>query len=176
MFNIKQEKRRINSSVTVLLHVRKGEWAGLEPFLALKSIPSRCFARRQRFFLHPSLSRNLTVKTVITESRSRYRWASLRLSKSFLAGAHLARSASCVVSDVPTTAIYADRPRVCANKQQHRCSVASRSRDGVIPIIPRQPRAPRGLDVHTLKNVAARSAVACGPEASCCSAAASYLN
>lgn len=165
---IKQETRQINSSVTVMLHDRRGDLAGLEPFFGLEGVHSASHSGvlidADAFFLHPSLSRNLTGKPAITESRTRYRRASLSVSKSFLAEAHLARSASCVVSDVRTTAIDADGPRLRANKQQHRCLVASRPRDGVTSRMPTQPRAPRGLESHTLNNVASRPPVACGPE------------
>ena len=122
---IKQEMCQINSSVTVMLHDRRGELAGLKPFCGLENVQSarhrRVLLDANAFFLYPSLSQNLTGKRAITESRSRYRRTSLSLSKSFLAEAHLARSASCVVSDVRTTAIDADGPRLRTNKQQHRC-------------------------------------------------------
>ena len=123
---IKQEMRQINSSVTVMLHGRKGESAGLEPYCGLENVQSASHRSvlfdADTFFLRPSLSRNLTGKPAITESRSRLRRASLSLSKSFLAEAHLARSASCLVSDVPTTAIDADAPRFQANKHPDRRS------------------------------------------------------
>mgnify|MGYP006995631673 CR=1 FL=1 len=109
---IKQETRQTSSSVTVMLHDRRGESAGFEPFCGLEIVEAASdrgvSLGANAFFLHPSLSRNLTGKPAITESRSRLRQASLSLSKSFLAEAHLARSASCVVSDVPTTAMVAD--------------------------------------------------------------------
>ena len=165
---IKQETRQIDSSVTVILHGRRGELAGLEPSFGFEIVQSAShrgvLLGANAFFLRPSPSRNLTGKSAITESWTRYRSASFSLSKSFLAEAHLARSASCVVLDVPTTAIDADAPRFQADKQQHRCSIASRPRDGVPSVMPTQPRAPRGLEAHTLKNVAARPSVACGPE------------
>lgn len=165
---IKKEIRQINSSVTVMLHGRKGELTGLEPSFGVEIVQSAShrgvLLGANVFFLRRSPSRNLTGKPTILESRSRLRRASLQLSKSFLAEAHLARSASCVVLDVPTTAIDADAPRFQADKQQHRCSIASRPRDGVPSVMPTQPRAPRGLEAHTLKNVAARPSVACGPE------------
>jgi len=165
---IKEEMFQINSSVTVMLHGRKGELDGLEPFCGLEIVEAASVRGvslgANAFFLHPSLSQNLAGKRAITESRSRYRRTSLSLSKSFLAEAHLARSASCVVSDVRTTAIDADGPRLRANKQQHRCFIASRPREGVPSRMPTQPRAPSGLEAHTLNNVAARHPVACGPE------------
>ena len=165
---MKEETRQINSSVTVMLRDRKGELTALEPFCGIENVQAASLRGvlfdADTFFLRPSLSRNLTGKPAITESRSRLRQASLSLSKSFLVEAHLARSASCVVSDVPTTAIDADAPRFQADKQQHRCSIASRPRDGVPSVMPTQPRAPRGLEAHTLKNVAACPPVACGPE------------
>lgn len=165
---IKQQTRQINSSVTVMLHGRRGELTGLEPFCGLENVQAASNRGKlldaKAFVLHPSLSRNLTGKPAITESRTRYRSASLSLSKSFLAEAYLARSAFCVVSDVRTTAIDADGPRLRANKQQHWCLIASRPRDGVPSRLPTQPRAPRGLVSHTLKNAAARPSVACGPE------------
>lgn len=176
---IKQETRQINSSVTVMLHHRWGELTGSGPFCGLENVqsaPHRRVLLDSNAFLHPSLSPNLTGKPAITESRSRYRRTSLSLSKSFLAEAHLARSAPCVLSDVPMTGIDADGPRLRANKQQHRCLIASRPRDGVPSRLPTQPRAPRGLVYHTLKNVAARPSVACGPETHSCGAAVSYLN
>ena len=176
---IKQEMCQINSSVTVMLHGRKGELDGLEPFCGLEIVEAASVRGvslgANAFFLHSSLSQNLAGKRATTESRSRYRRTSLSLSKSFLAEAHLARSASCVLSDVPTTAIDADGPRLRANKQQHRCSIASRPRDGVTSRMPTQPRAPRGLEAHTLKYVAARLSVLCGPETHSGGAAVSYL-
>ena len=175
---IKQETRQTSSSVTVMLHGRKGESAGLEPYCGLENVQSASHRSvlfdADTFFLRPSLSRNLTGKPAITESRSRLRQASLSLSKSFLAEAHLARSASCVVSDVPTTAIDGDGPRLRANKQQHRCSIASRPRDGVTSRMLTQPEAARGLGSHSLKNVAARPSVACGPETHSCGTAVGH--
>lgn len=177
---IKQETRQINSSVTVMLHGRKGELAGLEPFFGLEGVHSASHSgvllNANAFFLHPSLSRNLTGMPAVTESRSRFRRVSLPLSKLCLAEAHLARSASRVVSDVPTRAIDADGPRLRADKQQHLCSVASRPRDGVPSRMPTQPTAPRGLEAHTLRNVAARPSIACGPETHSCGTAVSHLN
>ena len=180
---IKKETRQINSSATVMFSDRMGELNGLNPFCGFKNVQAaphrRVLLDVNAFFLYPSLSQNLASKSAITESRTRYRSASLSLSKSFLAEAHLARSASCVVSDVRTIAIDADGPRRRANKQQHRCSIASRPRDGVPSRLPTQPRAPRGLVSHKLINVAARPLVAlaaCGPETHSCGAAASYLN
>ena len=165
---IKQETRQINSSVTVMLHGGRGELTGLEPFCGIEIVQSAShrgvLLDAKAFVLHPSLSRNLTGKSAITEGRTRYRSASFSLSKSFLAEAHLARSTSCVVSDVPTAAIDADATRLRENKQPHRCSVASRPRDGATSRMPTQSRAPRGLVSHTLKNAAARPSVACGPE------------
>jgi hypothetical protein len=177
---IKQKTRQTSSSVTVMLHDRRVEWTSLKPFCGLEIVEAASDRSvslgANAVFLRPSLSQNLTGKPAITESRSRCRSASLSLSKSFLAEAHLARSASCVVSDVRTTAIDADGPRRRANKQQHRCLIASRPRDGVPSRLSTQPRAPHGLVSHTLKNVAARPLVACGPETNSCGAAASYLN
>ena len=180
---IKKETRQINSSATVMLSGRRGELNGFKPFCGLENVQAapqrRVLLDANAFFLYPSLSQNLAGKSAITESRTRYRSASLSLSKSFLAEAHLARSASCVVSDVRTIAIDADWPRRRANKQQHRCSIASRPRDGVPSRLPKQPRAPRGLVSHKLINVAARPLVAlaaCGPETHSCGAAASYRN
>ena len=151
----KQEPRQINSSVTVMLHDRMSESTGLELFCGLEIVEAASdrgvSLGANAVFLRPSLSQNLTGKPAITESRSRYRSASLSLSKSFLAEAHLARSASCVVSDVRTTAIDADGPRLRANKQQNRCLIASRPRDGVPSRLPTQPRAPRGLVSHAIK-------------------------
>ena len=139
---IKQETRQTNSSVTVMLHDRKGELTGLEPFCGIENVQA----------------------------------ASLPLSKSSLAEAHLALCASCVVSDVLTAAMHADAPRFQVDKKQHQYLIASRPRDGVTSRMITQPRTPRGLVSHTLKNVAARSSVAFGPETSCCGTAASYLN
>lgn len=177
---IKQETRQINSSVTAMLHGRRSDLAGLEPFCGLENVQSVSHRGvslgANAFFLRQSLSRNLAGKSAITESRSRLRQACLSLSKSFLAEAHLARSASCVVSDVPTAAIDADATRLRENKQPHRCSVASRPRDGVQSRLPTQPRAPRGLVSHAIRNVAARPSVACGPETHSCGAAVNYLN
>ena len=174
----KQEMRQINSSVTVMLHDRRGELTGLEPFFGPESLQAASHRSvlfdADTFFLRPSLSRTLTGKPAITESRSRLRRASLSLSKSFLAEAHLARSASCVVSDVPTTAIDADAPRFQANKHQHRYPIASRPCDGVTSRMPTQQRAPRGLEAHSLKNVAAHPSVACGPETHSCGAAVGH--
>ncbi len=163
---IKQETRQTSSSVTVMLHDRRGESAGLEPYCGIENVQSASdrgvLFDANAFFLHPSLSRNLTGKPAITESRSRYRSASL--SQSFLAEAHFARSASCVVSDVPTTAMVADASRAEAGNQQIPHSLTPRPRDGVTSRMPTQPRAPGGLEAHTLNNVAARHPVACGPE------------
>ena len=162
----KQEMRQINSSVTAMLHDRRGESGGLEPFCGLEIVEAASdrgvSLGANAFFLHPSLSQNLTGKRAITESRSRYRSASL--SQSFLAEAHFARSASCVVSDVPTTAMVADASRAEAGNQQIPHSLTPRPRDGVTSRMPTQPRAPGGLEAHTLNNVAARHPVACGPE------------
>ena len=175
---IKQETRQINSPLTVMLHDRRGELTGLEPFCGLEIVEAASVRGvslgANAVFLRPSLSQNLTGKPAITESRSRYRSAPLSLSKSFLAEAHLARSASCVVLNVSTTAIDADAPRFQADKQQHRCSIASRPRDGVPSRPPTQPIAPRGLVSHALKNVAARLSVACGPETHSCGAAVGH--
>ena len=150
---ITQETRQINSSVLVMSHSRRGELTGLEPFCGLENVQSAShrgvLLDANAFFLHPSLSRNLTGKIAITESRSRCRRASLPLAKSFLAEAHWARSASCVVSDVPAAAMDADAPRLHADKQQHLCLIASRPRDGITSRMPTQPRAPRGLEAHT---------------------------
>jgi len=177
---IKKETRQINSSATVMLSGRRGELNGFKPFCGFENVQAapqrRVLLDANAFFLYPSLSQNLAGKSAITEIRTRYRSASLSLSQSFLAEAYLARSASCVVSDVRTTAIDADGPRRRANKQQHRCLIAARPRDGVPSRLSTQPRAPRGLVSHTLKNVAARRLVACGPETNSCGAAASYLN
>ena len=152
----KQEMCQINSSVTVMLHGRKGKLDGLEPFCGLEIVEAASVRGvspgANAFFLHSSLS----------------------LSKSFLAQAHLACSASCVLSDVPTTAIDADGPRLRANKQPHLYSIASRPRDGVTSRMPTQPRAPRGLEAHTLKYVAARLSVACGPETHSCGTAVGH--
>lgn len=177
---IKQETCQINSSVTVMLHDRKVEFSGLEPFCGIENVQaaSLCgvFLAANALFRRPSLSRNLTGKSATGESRSRYRRSLLPLSKSSLAEAHLALSASCVVSDFLTTAMDAEAPSFQAYKQQYRCSIASLPRDGATSRMPTQPRAPRGLVSHTLKNVAARLSIACGPETSCCGTAASYLN
>jgi hypothetical protein len=141
---------------------------GLEPFFGLENVQSvsqrGVLLDAIAFFLHPSLSQNLTGEPAITDSRSRLRRVSLPLSKLCSAEAHLARTASCVVSNVPTTAIDADAPRLHAFKKQHRFLTASRPREGVPSRMPTQPRAPRGLEAHTLNNVAARHPVACGPE------------
>ena len=165
---IKQETRQINSSVTVMLHDRRGELAGLEPFCGLENVEAASdrgvSLGANAFFLHPSLSRNMTGKSAITESQARYRSASLSLSKSFLAEAHLMRSASCVVSDVSATAMVADASRAEAGNQQIRHSLTLRPLGGFSSRMPTQQRTPRGLEAHTLNNVAARHPVACGPE------------
>ena len=180
---IKKETRQINSSATVMLSGRRGELNGFKPFCGFENVQAapqrRVLLDANAFFLYPSLSQNLAGKSATTEIRTRYRSASLSLSQSFLAEAYLARSESCVVSDVRTTAIDADGPRRRANKQQHRCLIAARPRDGVPSRLSTQPRAPRGLVSHKLINVAARPLVAlaaCGPETHSCGAAASYLN
>ena len=169
--------RQINSSVTFMLHDLNCVVSGLElcsfESVQTASDPSALLGANS-CFLRPSLSQNLTGKPAITESRSRYRRASLPLSKLCPAEAHLARSASFVVSDVTTAAIDADGSRLRASKQQHWCSVASRPRDGVTSRMPTQPRAPRGLGSHTLKNVAARLSVACGPETHSCGTAVGH--
>lgn len=180
VIDIKQETLQANSSVTVMFHGRKDGLTGCESFSVHESVQATWLRGvsldASAFFLRPSLSQNLTGKSAITESLSRYRRASLPLLKSLLAEVHLARSASCVVSDVPTTAIDGDGPRLRANKQQHRCSIASRPRDGVTSRMPTQPEAARGLGSHRLKNVAARYSVACGPETHSCGAAVNYFN
>ena len=174
----KKEMRQINSSVTVMLHDRRGESGGLEPFFGLEIVEvasDRGFSLgANAFFSRPSLSRNLTGKPAITESRSRYRRASLPRSKLCLAEAHLARSAFCVFSDVFATALVADASRAKAGNQQIPHSLTPRLRDGVPSRMPTQQRAPRGLEAHTLNNVVARHPVACGPETHCRGAAVGH--
>ena len=176
--DIKQETFQANLSVTVMLHGKKGGLTGCESLSVHESVQATwlrgVLLGVSAFFLRPSLSQNLKGKSAITESRTRYRRASLPLLKSLLAEVHLARSASCVVSDVPTTAIDGDGPRLRANKQQHRCSIASRPRDGVTSRMLTQPEAARGLGSHSLKNVAARYSVACGPETHSCGTAVGH--
>jgi hypothetical protein len=156
----KHEICQTNLSVAVMLHGRKGELGGLESSCGLEIAEAELVRGvslgANTFFLPSSLSQNLTCKHAITGSRSLYRRTSLSLSKSFLAEAHLARSASCVLSDVPAKAIDADGPRLRANKQSHLYFIASRSRDDVTSRMPTQPRAPRGLEAHTLKIVVER--------------------
>ena len=175
---IKQQTRQINSSVTVMLHGRRGELTGLEPFCGLENVQSASHRGvsldAKAFFLHPSLSRNLTGKPAITESRSRLLRVSLPLPKSCSAEAHLARSACRVLSDVPTVAMDADAPGFQADKKQHRYLIASLPRNGVTSSMPTQPTAPRGLEAHALKNVAARPSIACGPETHSCGAAVGH--
>jgi hypothetical protein len=177
---IKQQTRQIKPTVTVMLHGRKGELTGLVSFCGLGNVQARPFRGVSlvcnAFSSQSSLSRNVTAKPAISVSRSRLRRASLPLSETFSAEARLARSASCVVSDARTTDIDADASRAKADNQQIRHLLTLRPRGGFTSRMPTQPRAPRGLEAHTLKNVAARYSVACGPETHCCGAAASYLN
>lgn len=177
---IKREMRQTNSSVTVISHDRRGESAGLEPFCGLEiaEAASDCGVSlgANAFFVRSSLSRKLAGKSVITERRSRCRRASLPLSTLCLAEARLERSALHVLSDVSVAAIDDDAPRFQANKHQHRYPIASRPRDGVTSRMPTQQRASRSLEAHTLKNVAARPSVACGPETHSCGAAVGYQN
>ena len=174
-FEIKQETRQINSSVTVMFHDRKGELTCLEPFCGIENAqavsPRGVLLAANALSRRSSLSRKLAGKPAISASWSRLRRASLPLSKLCSAEAHLVHSASCVVSDVPTAAMDADASRAKADKQQNRYSIASQPRDGVTSRMPTQPRTPRGLVSHTLINVAARSSVACGPETNCCGTA-----
>lgn len=177
---IKQKTRQINLAVTVMLHGRKGELTGLEPFFGLESVQTASHRSvsldANAFFLRPSLSRNLIGKPAITESRLRLGRVSLPLSKLCSAEAHLARSACCVVSVVSVAAMVADAPRSQAKKQQHRYPIASRPRDGVTSRMPTRPRAPRGLEAYAFKNVAARPSVACGPETHSCGIAVGHQN
>ena len=174
---IKHETRQINSSVTVMFHDRKGKLTGLEPFCALENAqtvsPRGVSLAVGAFCFRPSLSRNMTGKPAISACRSRLRSLSLPLSKSLSAEAHLALSACCVFSDVSGANMDADATRFQADKQQHRYLTASRPRDGVTSRMTTQPRTSRGLVSHTLKNVAARLSVVCGPETNCCGSAAS---
>ena len=180
MVGIRQEMRQINSSVTVMLLGRNGVLTGLEPFCGLESVQTASHRSvsldANAFFLRPSLSQNLTGNPAISASRSRLRRVSLPLSEPFSAEAQLARSASCIVSDALAAAMDADAPRFQADKQQHRCSIASRPRNSVTSRMPTQLTIPRGLEAHTLKYVAARYSVACGPETHSRGAAVSYLN
>ena len=174
---IKHETRQINSSVTAMLHDRKFELTGLESFCGIENVqavsPRGALLAANALSRRSSLSRNLAGKTEISASRSRLRRASLPLSKSFSAEAHLELSACCVFSDVSGANMDADATRFQADKQQHSYLTASRPRDGVTSRMTTQPRTSRGLVSHTLKNVAARLSVVCGPETNCCGTAAS---
>jgi len=177
---IKQETRHINSSGTVMLHGRKGDSTGLEPFLGLENgqSASHCGVSldADALSVRPSLSRHLTGKPAITESRSRLRRASLPLSKSFSEEARSALPASCVFSDVAPASMDAVASRAKSDNRQNRYPIALRPRDGVTTRIFRQPGAPRGLGFHTLHNVTARLSDPGGPEISCCGNAVSQLN
>jgi hypothetical protein len=174
---IKQETRQIKPTVTVMLHGRKGELTGLEPFYGLGNVQARPFRSvsldANAFSFQSSLSRNLTAKPAISASRSRLRRAALPLSETFSAEARSALSASSVLLDVPATAVGADASRAKADNQQLRHLLTLRPRGGFTSRMPTQPRAQRGLGSHTLRNVAARLSVACGPETQSCGAAVS---
>jgi hypothetical protein len=175
---LKQQTRQIKPTVTVMLHGRKVELTGLEPFCGLGNVQARPFSGvsldANAFSFQSSLSRNLTAKPAISVSRSRLRRASLPLSETFSAEARSALSASSVLLDVPATATVADASRANADNQQNRYSRASRPRYGVTLRMPTQPEAARGLGSHTLRNVAARLSVACGPETHSCGAAVGH--
>ena len=175
---IKQETRQINSSVTVMLHGRKGELTGLVSFCGLGNVQARPFRGvswdHSAFSSQSSLSRNLTAEPAISASRSRLRRAALPLSETFSAEARSALSVPSVLLDVPASATVAVASRAKADSQQIRHSLTLRPRGGCTSRMPTQPRAPRGLEAHTLKNVAARYSVACGPETHSCGAAVGH--
>ena len=165
---IKQETRQIKPTVTVMFHGRKVDLTGLEPFYGLGNVQARPFRGvsldANAFSFQSSLSRNLTAKPAISASRSRLRRAALPLSETFSAEARSAFSASWVFSDVSSAATVADASRAQADNQQIRHLLTLRPRGGFTSRMPTRSRAQRGLGPHTLKNVAARLSVACGPE------------
>jgi hypothetical protein len=175
---IKQETRQINSSVTVMSHGRKGELIGVVSFCGLGNVQARPFRGvswdHSAFSFQSSLSRNLTAKPAFSASRSRLRRAALPLSETFSAEARSALSVPSVLLDVPASATVAVASRAKADSQQIRHSLTLRPRGGCTSRMPTQPRAPRGLEAHTLKNVAARYSVACGPETHSCGAAVGH--
>ena len=175
---IKQETRQINSSVTVMLHGRKGELTGLVSFCGLGNVQARPFRGvswdHSAFSSQSSLSRNLTAEPAISASRSRLRRAALPLSETFSAEARSALSVPSVLLDVPASATVAVASRAKADSQQIRHSLTLRPRGGCTSRMPTQPRAQRGLGSHILKNVAARLSVACGPETHSCGAAVGH--
>ena len=114
------------------------------------------------FYFQPSLSPILTGRSAIISRRSRLLWVSLPLARSFSAEALLGLSALRFFSDVFATAMDADAMRAKVANQQNLLSILT------------QPKTPRGLGSHLLKNVAARHSVVCGPETNFCCTVGSY--
>ena len=177
---IKKETRQINSSATVMLSGRRGELNGFKPFCGFENVQAapqrRVLLDANAFFLYPSLSQNLAGKSAITEIRTRYRSASLSLSQSFLAEAYLARSESCVVSDVRTTAIDADGPRRRANKQQASVfdSLAAARRRPIKTV--NTAKSPSRSRISHSQKCCCAPFSRVRPQTHSCGAAASYLN
>jgi hypothetical protein len=175
---IKQETRQINSSVTVMLHGRKGELTGLVSFCGLGNVQARPFRGVSlvcnAFSSQSSLSLNQTGKPAFSARRSRLRRASLPLSETFSAEARLARSAFPVLLHISSAATVADASRAKADNQQIRHLLTLRPRGGFTSRMPTRSRAQRGLELYTLQNVAARLSVACGPETHSCGAAVGH--
>ena len=99
---IKQQMRQIKPTVTVILHGRKVELTGLEPFYGVGNVQARPFRGvsldANAFSFQSSLSRNLTAKPAISASRSRLRRAALPLTETFSAEARSALSVPSVRS------------------------------------------------------------------------------
>jgi hypothetical protein len=164
--------------VTVMLHGRKGELTGLVSFCGLGNVQARPFRGVSlvcnAFSSQSSLSLNQTGKPAFSARRSRLRRASLPLSETFSAEARSALSVPSVLLDVLATATVAVASRAKADSQQIRHSLTPGPRGGCTSRMPTQPRAQRGLGSHTLKNVAARLSVACGPETHSCGTAVGH--
>jgi hypothetical protein len=175
--DVEQEKNRRKATVTVMLHGRAADLSCFYSFcvrasLALRSFSGVSFAE-DAFSCRTSLSPNLSVKPVIGASWSRLRKVSLPQFKLSSVEARLAPSASCVFSEVSAVAMDADAPRAQADNQQNRFLMDLRPVESRTSRILTQPRSPRGVGSHDLKNVAARHSVMCGPETNCCGTAVS---